>query len=183
MLVNINFTKKEAVELLKTLVIVVDTAEKENSHIISYFKKHKIKYIRKTLSFGDYSVMIPASEEFGIRKDYYLNNVISIERKNSLEEISNNFCNGRQRFNFEFARSKGKIHLIVEGCTFNDLVNKVYATEMSKESFIATWFTFQARYDLTTQFISKEASGEYIFNTLKYYLREHLIEGNVIYRG
>ena len=77
-------------ELISSIVILVDTREKVNFHITDYFDRKEIKYKKKALSYGDYSFMISANEKLGILRDLYFTNSCVIERKASLEEISNN---------------------------------------------------------------------------------------------
>ena len=88
-------------ELISSMTILVDTREQKNNHITDYFDRKKINYKRKALNYGDYSFMIPANEKLSIPRDLYFNNSCVIERKGSLEEISGNLTNGRDRFEKE----------------------------------------------------------------------------------
>ena len=67
------YTDKEMEELISSIVILVDTREKVNSHITDYFDRKEIKYKKKALSYGDYSFMIPANEKLSIPRDLYFN--------------------------------------------------------------------------------------------------------------
>ena len=58
-------------ELISSMVILVDTREKVNTHITDYFDKKNIKYKKKALDYGDYSFMLPANESLGIPRDLY----------------------------------------------------------------------------------------------------------------
>ena len=53
-------------ELISSMVILVDTREKVNDHILEYFDKKNITYKKKALDYGDYSFMIPANEKLSI---------------------------------------------------------------------------------------------------------------------
>ena len=53
------FNQKEIKKILDSLVIIVDTRENANSHIIDFFNKKKIPYSIEKLPFGDYSCKIP----------------------------------------------------------------------------------------------------------------------------
>ena len=81
--------------LLKQLVILVDSREKQNGHIRDYFKRQGIPYEVTKLDFGDYSCKIPAS---AADQDIYFHQDIVIERKASLEELSGNLAQHRDRF-------------------------------------------------------------------------------------
>lgn len=54
------FTVEEIKKLTKSLVILVDSREKKNAHVLDYFKKQGISYQVLKLEYGDYSFMIPA---------------------------------------------------------------------------------------------------------------------------
>ena len=84
-LLNYQFTDKELKNILSQLHIVVDTREKRNEHILTYFQQKKIPFRIETKKTGDYSALIPKFEEFGIFRDIYLPG--SIERKNSVNEL------------------------------------------------------------------------------------------------
>lgn len=103
-------------KLTKEMVILIDTREKENSHITNYFDKKGIKYKKQALEFGDYSFMLPQVDGL-TGNELYFHKEIIIERKNSLEELSGNLGKNRDRFEKEFlkARNSGiSIHLMVE---------------------------------------------------------------------
>lgn len=54
------FTVGEIKNLAKRMVILVDSREKKNDHILGYFKKQGIAYQETKLDYGDYSFYIPA---------------------------------------------------------------------------------------------------------------------------
>ena len=103
------YTDKQQEELLSSITIIVDTREKENKNIIDYFEKKKIRYNKKTLDYGDYSFFLPQNIELSIPRDLYFDKKIAIERKMSLEELSGNFSQHRDRSEKEFGLYKGKI--------------------------------------------------------------------------
>lgn len=51
------------------MVILVDSREKKNSHILDYFRKQKIAYQVEKLEYNDYSFMIPAAGLYIVRND------------------------------------------------------------------------------------------------------------------
>ena len=171
------YSDTELKEILKTLVVLIDTREQENIHITDYFDKRKIKYEEMKLEHGDYTFYIPKNEDLGIQRELYFNNIVTVERKGSLEELSGNFCNGRSRIEEEFTRKKGKMYLMVEGASYEDIVRHNYNTEYNPVSFIATLDTYEARYGIQTSFTSKISAGNFIYHKFKYHLREYLKNG------
>ena len=57
------YTEKELKTLLDNIVILVDTREQVNDHIISYFNAKKKKYKVEKLDQGDYSCYIESNED------------------------------------------------------------------------------------------------------------------------
>lgn len=171
------FTDSQKQKILKSIIFLVDTREKANSHITKdYFDKHKIPYKDdKKLPYGDYSFMIPKNEELGIMTDITFENEIAIERKGSLDELAGNFTKGRDRIEKEFAMSKAKLYLVIEG-KYHDICTQNYRSKYDKRSFMATLHTFYERYNVPFVFVEKEDIGKFIYCTMYYYLRE-LLEG------
>ena len=52
-------THDQIKKLSKEMVILIDTREKVNDHILNYFNKKNIAYRQQALEFGDYSFMLP----------------------------------------------------------------------------------------------------------------------------
>ena len=169
------YSDKEMAELLKSMVIVVDSRENVNSHITDYFNKNSINYVTKKLDSGDYSCFIPKNQELGITRDMYAE--VMIERKNSVSELASSFTD-RTRFESEFIRAFGngtKIFLLVEdGNGYDNLLKGNYRSEYDPKALLASLKSFECRYDFGTSFIDKKNSGNFIYFTLKYYLYEFL---------
>lgn len=171
------YTDSEIKQLLNSIIILIDSREKDNKHILEYLFKKNVKYKTQALSFGDYSYMLPENKKLGIERDIYFNHNIIIERKASLEELSNNLAQNRERFENEFLRAnKSKKYLVIESGSFSDLVNHNYNTMLGVKAFIASLMTFNQRYDLDINFIDKQYSGQYIYGLFYYHLREFLIK-------
>jgi ERCC4-type nuclease len=169
-------TDKHIQEYLNEMVIICDTRENENSHIIEYFKKNNIKYVVRGLKFGDYSFEFPEMSRLGEdAKPFEFK--IAIERKASLEEISGNLAQNRERFENEFSRAmavKAKMILMVESGSYEDILNHKYRTDLNPKSFLASIFAFKTRYNLGFEFVPKHLAGLFIYGTLKFYFREYL---------
>lgn len=170
-------THDQIKKLSKEMVILIDTREKVNDHILNYFNKKNIAYRQQALEFGDYSFMLPKVDGL-LCNELYFHKEIVIERKNSLEELSGNLGKGRERFEKEFlkARNNGcSIHLIVENPQgYNDIMRHNYNTDFKPVAYMASLKSFEQRYDLKVQFIDKQYSGYNIYSTFYYYMREML---------
>ena len=106
------YKDKEIKQIIKSIVILVDTREQVNSHLKMYFKSNKINFIDYKLDYGDYSFMIPKNESLDILEDIYFIDEIVIERKANAEEISNNFAKGRERFHKEFSPNGTNVNFV-----------------------------------------------------------------------
>lgn len=173
---NREYKEKEIRQILNSIIVLVDTREKVNSHIKMWLKSNKINYIDYTLSFGDYSFMLPKNESLDILEDLYFTEEIAIERKANAEEISGNFTQGRDRFRREFERSNGVLRLLIEDSNYADICEGKYRTEFPKESFVGSLHSFQEQFNCPFFFTDKEHSGKYIYNTFKYYLKNKFKE-------
>lgn len=156
------------------MVIIVDTREQKNEHILSYFDKAGIKHVSRKLEYGDYSFYIPANEELDIPRDLYFDKEIIVERKGSLEEISGNFTTSRDRLEKEFTLAPERKVLLIEG-DYGKLVSGNYNTQYSNKAFWASIHVMWHRYDLPTFFMpDNRYSGCFIFGYFRYYLKEYL---------
>lgn len=157
------------------MTILVDTREKENKHILDFFDAKKIQYKTKALNYGDYSFMIPKSDELSIPRDLIFSHKIMIERKGSLEEISGNISQERARFEKEMALAPERKVLLIENASYKDLVNGNYRTDYKPASFLATLQTFWHRYDCPVFFMpDNRYSGLFVKQFFEYYLKELL---------
>lgn len=93
------FTEKEIREILGKLVVLVDTREKANDHIIEWLITHKIPYTIQKVSYGDYSCYLPAGSFKGQIRDIYFTNDIAIERKFCIDELAMNFKAKKENIN------------------------------------------------------------------------------------
>lgn len=167
------YTDSEIQTILKNMIILVDSREKNASHITDYFDKHKIRYEIMALPSGDYSFALDAIPELDLPyKSYYYNDVL-LERKNSLEELSGCFAQTRERFNGEWSRCYAKRkYLLIENATYKDLVTGNYNTKYNSKSFLGSLHSFNAKYGLEVVFMpEKELSPVFILATFQYYLR------------
>ncbi len=175
MLSHYHYSESEQKQLLKSITVLADTRENQNQHIVSWLTKKSIPCQSMKLGSGDYSFMVPANSELGIYRDMYFDNEIWVERKASLDELSNNLSHERQRFEDEMLRAGTcQKYLLIESGSLNDIINGHYKTELSPSSYFASVLTFSQRYGLETIFASPEHSGQVIYGLFYYHLRELL---------
>ena len=175
MIENFKYTDKEMEELISSMIILVDSREKKADHILEYFDKKGIKYKSKALDRGDYSFMIPANDKFGIPRDLYFSNKIIVERKGSLEEISGNLTNERDRFEKELALAPKDKVLLIENANYSDIATGNYNTKYNKKSFWASLHSFWHKYNIPVFFMpDKQYSGLFIRGYFEYYLKNYI---------
>lgn len=93
------FTDKEVKELKNKMVVLMDTREQENQHIISWFDKNKKAYERQTLDYGDYSCFLPKGTFKGQVRDIYFTDQLVIERKFCIDELAMNLKSNKTNIN------------------------------------------------------------------------------------
>lgn len=161
-------------QLIESVVILVDTREKVNSHLIDYFNKQKIKYKTKALDYGDYSFMIPKDETLSIPRDLYFDKKIVVERKANLEEISGNFTKERDRFEKELTLAPKEKVLLIENANYSDIVLGNYNTQYNKKSFWASIHSFWHKYETPIMFMpDNKFSGIFIWGYFQYYIKNY----------
>ena len=144
-------TDKQLADVINSMVILVDSREKKNQHILDYFISNGIKYRREALNSGDYS--------FECNLTQY-NKTICVERKNSLSEIAGNFTSHRDRFVREFERAKindTKMHIVLENATFRKIFNGSYRLKFNHnpcwQAYLLGIFATTLRFGLLLQTI------------------------------
>jgi len=160
-------------KLLASAVVLIDTREKENSHIIEWLDKKGIAHREQKLEWGDYSLLLPKNELFGIVQDVVID--YGVERKAHLEELSGNLTNDRDRIENELRRCEGKMDFVIENGSLSAIAKHEYKTDYNEKSFLATLFAFIHRYGVSFNFVEKQHSPQMIYNILHYKLREELI--------
>lgn len=153
------------------MIVLVDTREQVNQHIINYFQLHNIPYTAIKLDTGDYSAMLPQNFELGIYRDTYF--PFTVERKNSIDELASSIK--EERFEHELIRSqKSNFTLLIEG-SYSDLVNGNYRSQYNSKALLARIKTFEARYSFSTTFLNdRQLSGNWIYNHLYHHVRAAL---------
>jgi hypothetical protein len=167
------FTDDEIKQICKNMVIICDTREK-STHIKEWLSyKNRCEFKDMKLDHADYSFMVKAIPELGILEDMYFDKIIAIERKNSLDELSQNFTKNRTRFEEELSMFKGKMVVIIED-SWDNLFTGTYSSEYNRQAFIGTLQSFEHRYGVSFKFMSEKAIPVYIFTFFYYFLRSTL---------
>lgn len=203
-----NLTETEIKKLLNNIVILVDTAEKENYHIEKWFLDSKIKFVRKKLKEADYSALIEYNsdtkkilESMGVYRDLYFTDEVLVERKAHLDELAGNlhtrketvdYSTGevirkgnreRERFKFELTRIRlcgAKCHLLVEDNTGDINLRKGnYRSDYAPRSFMGSIESFCSEFNIELEFVSQLVTASKIYWKLHYGIRDVLIKGNI----
>lgn len=173
---NFKFSLEDIKKLENHIVILVDTREKKNEHITNYFDKYGIKYEKSKLDYGDYSFYIESNDL--VKEAIYFHNDIAVERKATLEELSQNLAQERERFEKELLKAQAngcKMWLSVEDARgLGAIMEHGYKTELKPLAYVASLKTFETRFNLHINFIDKRYSGFNIKSTFCYFLRDFL---------
>lgn len=148
------FTDKEMKKILDSMVVIVDTREQNNQHIIDFLNKKQKSYKTMKLDFGDYSCMIPKGTIGQFTSDIYFDKDFVIERKNSIDEIAGNLKDDASRLKKELA------HLNMHQIEFYIFVEDVNFEENLR---LGPGGGYRSQYDAFTlmQRIYKGIEGEY----------------------
>lgn len=166
-------------KLIKQIVILVDTREQENGHIMDYFNKKGIKWRNKALETFDYTCELLKNEELGLPYDITLEREIGIERKNSLSELAGNFTHERNAFEEKWQKAKEttkNLYLMVEGGSWKDIHEGNYRSNFSGKSFYNSLISWRTKYGFDIDFVKPERSGEHIIRLLQDKLKKILEE-------
>ena len=177
-MLDYNYSKKEIKQLIDSMVILIDTREKESDHITKALDKKDIEYKNKALRYGDYSFLLPKNENLGISKEISFANEIVVERKNSLDELALNLTQGRTTFQNELIKARGdsaEFYLMIEDGNWRMLKDGIYDSDYNSNSFIASLKAYEVRWGINVNFIDSNLSAWWIYHTFKYYLREYLL--------
>jgi ERCC4-type nuclease len=164
-----HLTETQIKKLLKSAILIIDTREQENTHITDWLNENEIGYIERKLDYGDYGMIIPDNDLIG---EYELE--FTVERKGSLNEFVGNITQGRERFIRELQRTKGKMCLMIENASIDDIIKENYRSKCSYKSVLGSLLTFYARYDIQFTFCEKCNAGQIIYGLLYYKFREEL---------
>lgn len=167
-----HFTETEQKKILKSMTILVDSREKVNDHIISFFDSKKIPWTTTKLDHGDYSFFVPMDEDLRIPKDLYFTNLICIERKNNLDEVGANFSEDRAGVKKKFSQLPKKSIFVIENANYMDIINHNYKCQYAPQSYIGTIHSIWNEFGIPIIFMpDQKYTAYFIYNYFYYYLR------------
>ena len=173
MIANIKYSDTQISKILKEAVIIIDKREQNCDEIIQYFDKKGIKYVRQSLDFCDYSIMLKKNDELGIPYDMSFEKQVAVELKhssgNGLNELAGNFTEGRNAFENEFIKSiqtNCRVYLVCSSGSWEKINNHAYATQFNEKAFYNSLLSFEWKYNIHTHFIEEKRLGEHIYRIL-----------------
>ena len=163
----------EMESVLRSITVLVDTREQKTPSLRRRLQETGFPFARRKLDFGDYSaaVLLPNGKE----KDF--SSAFAVERKMSLDELCQCYCQGRGRFTREFERAKkagAKIYLLIENGSFEKILSGRYRSRMHPKALLSSLFAWLARYDCQILFCRAEHSGKIIREILYREVKERL---------
>lgn len=151
------------------LMIVVDSREQENKHIIRNIQEKGLFYSESGLSFGDYSFYYDGVD---YTKDF------SIERKNSVNELISSLL--EKRFEREFKRglrtNNSYFEIVVESGSITDIMQGNYRNNIEINKIMAMIHSRQTEYNIPITFLNRFCICEYILGKIKYYIRLRMLK-------
>lgn len=213
-MVRYKFNDKELKQILDSLVILVDTRENANSHIIDWLKKSKKPYKKQKLDYGDYSCYIPKGSFEGQERDIYFTDDIVIERKFCIDELAMNFKDNKTNINeitkeiiellgegylkkvlktdynrlkYELAtlnKYNVEFFILIEDKDFDENIRKGnYRSKYDPATLYKRIKALESEFKTIVRPTEKSAMGSEIYNTLKYGVRNVLINKGFIEDG
>lgn len=162
---------------LDNMIVLVDTREKPTKAAERRCSQFGCKYERIALNFADYSAKFPLPDGSW----FSLADKVCIERKQSLDELCNCYCQSRQRFINEFTRAAeagAKIYLLVENTSWEQVYTGKYRSKMRQTALVASILAWSARYNCSPIFCKAETSGKLIKDILYREGKERMERGD-----
>lgn len=165
------FTDKMMKKILDSLVILVDTRENANKHIIDFFEKKKIPYSVEKLQFGDYSCKIPKGTLDMFTTDIYFTNDFVIERKASIDELAGNLKEDGARLKKELAHLNMyqiKYLVYVEDKNFEEnLRTGSFRSQYDPYTLMRRLYCLESEYNTVFVPVDKKIIGSKIANKMQ----------------
>lgn len=168
-------------EVLKSFSVIADTREQNTDKSRRRYASMGVPVERATLDFGDYTwnAVLPDGQPI-YDTSQRIAPAISIERKESLDELAQCFTRGRDRFRREFQRAAehgARVFLICENATFENLANGRYRSRFNANAFMGSVTAYMVRYNMNLLFCKEDTSGRLIKEILYRDLKERLERG------
>ena len=171
-------TKWEVDDVLNSMIVLVDTREQPTDRARRRYQTFGCGYRRATLAYGDYTYNYQnKTGKWRYDENETISPDIMIERKMNLDELARCFAQDRDRFIREMERAKAAgadIYLIVEGATWENLINGKYRSRFNAKAYFASIVAWQIRYSMKVIFCKPDTSGTIIKEILFRKLKEKL---------
>ena len=172
------YNDKEIETLLKSLTIIMDTREKEASHIRDYLNKKEVPMKLQKLDHGDYGCMLPANPELGIMRDTYFDTFV--ERKAHIDEITGNLQQDKkQAFVNELIRAQGSrfVLLVEDKDGYEKMIRGHYRSKYNPLALLGTLNSLQAKYKFEMVYMDNSLTGNWIYHRFYYQVKHFLKHG------
>jgi hypothetical protein len=156
---------------MKNYIILTDSRQQKEKHILKEFDNQGILHIRTNLPSADYMVL-----RYNLQKGMYLDYSILIDSKKDLLEICSNLCKSSEHERLireiELAKSLGcKKFVFLVGekniKSVEDIKNwSDKHTKVKGETLLKIMSTFSKHHDCNFIFVSKEKMGKKIIELL-----------------
>ena len=171
----------EEIEMLNSMSVIYDSREQSTLKAKKRYESFGVPYSRAKLEYGDYTynALLPSGKHL-FDTDKKINPYVTIERKESLDELASCLTHSRDRFEREFKRAKehnARIFLLVENATWENLLNGKYRSKFNSKAFFASLCAWIVRYDLQLVFCKEDTSGKIIKELLYRDLKERIERG------
>ena len=157
--------------MMNNFIILRDTRQQKEEHIIKEFDKQGILHIRTGLPSADYMAV-----RYDKEKGFYLDYSILIDTKKDIEEIASNLCNSQNHQRILREIQKGKdlgakqfVFLINGGKikTIEDLQNwSSPHTKVKGSTLLKIMSTMKDKYHVRFIIVPKKNMGEMIIKLL-----------------
>lgn len=167
--------------VLQTFSIIADSREQDTPKARRRYNSMGVPVERATLDYGDYTynAVLPNGMPIYNASERILP-AVTIERKESLDELAQCFTRSRERFRREFQRAaanNARIYLIVENANFENLANGKYRSKFNANAFVGSVTAYMVRYNMGLLFCKEDTSGRLIKEILYRDLKERLERG------
>lgn len=173
----------EQKQVLASFSVIADSREQPTKRSKRRYESMGVPVNRATLDYGDYTynAVLPNGTALYDTSERVVPR-ISIERKESLDELAQCFTRSRDRFRREFQRAAeqhARIFLIVENATWENLIAGRYRSRFNPKAFLASITAYTIRYDMCLLFCKEDTSGQLIKELLYRDLKERLERGEL----
>lgn len=156
--------------------LIVDTREQINPRYesrIASFKRMGITPVRQKLDAGDYSAIAHTPNG-----DVDYTRRVAHERKQNIEELITCFSSDRTRFEAELERAHKcgcRLYVVTEGGSYADLAAGNYRNDFDAKLALATYHSFEQRYNCHFVFVPPGAFPIFVHETLRRFIMDDLV--------